>query len=137
MDAYTEAKSMRLLSMYSRLLDGKTLRKRELAEEFGIALRSVQRDLESLRIFFAEEMLGREILYDPKERGYRLSHASQRGLTDSEILAVCKILLESRSAVPTAVHGIFPAKSVPCCLCAQPFCKRGCILRNGHSRSLH
>ena len=97
MDAYTEAKSMRLLSMYSRLLDGKILRKRELAEEFGIALRSVQRDLESLRIFFAEEMLGREILYDPKERGYRLSHASHRGLTDSEILAVCKILLESRS----------------------------------------
>ena len=27
-----------------------------------------------------------------------------------------------RSAVPSAVHGIFPAKSVPCYLCAQPFC---------------
>ena len=97
MDAYSEAKSMRLLTMYSRLLDGKILRKRELADEFGIAARSVQRDLESLRIFFAEEMMGREILYDPRERGYRLSHACARGLTNSEILAVCKILLESRS----------------------------------------
>ena len=59
MDAYSEAKSMRLLTMYSRLLDGKSLKKRELAEEFGIAERSVQRDMESLRIFFAEEMLGK------------------------------------------------------------------------------
>lgn len=115
MDAYTEAKSMRLLCMYSRLLDGKTLRKRELAEEFGIALRSVQRDLESLRIFFAEEMLGREILYDPKERGYRLSHASQRGLTDSEILAVCKILLESRSMCREEMMPILD-KLVECCV---------------------
>ena len=115
MDAYTEAKSMRLLSMYSRLLDGKILRKRELAEEFGIALRSVQRDLESLRIFFAEEMLGREILYDPKERGYRLSHASQRGLTDSEILAVCKILLESRSMCREEMMPILD-KLVECCV---------------------
>lgn len=39
MDAYSEAKSMRLLTMYSRLLDGKSLKKRELAEEFGIAER--------------------------------------------------------------------------------------------------
>ena len=115
MDAYSEAKSMRLLTMYSRLLDGKILRKRELADEFGIAARSVQRDLESLRIFFAEEMMGREILYDPRERGYRLSHACARGLTNSEILAVCKILLESRSMLRDEMMPILD-KLMDCCV---------------------
>ena len=115
MDAYSEAKSMRLLTMYSRLLDGKILRKRELADEFGIAARSVQRDLESLRIFFAEEMMGREILYDPRERGYRLSHACARGLTNSEILAVCKILLESRSMHRDEMMPILD-KLMDCCV---------------------
>lgn len=115
MDAYSEAKSMRLLTMYSRLLDGKILRKRELADEFGIAARSVQRDLESLRIFFAEEMMGREILYDPRERGYRLSHACARGLTNSEILAVCKILLESRSMRRDEMMPILD-KLMDCCV---------------------
>lgn len=94
---FAEAKSIRLLAMYGRLLDGKILRKKELADEFGVTQRSVQRDLETLRVFFAEEMLGREIIYDARERGYRLSHAAPKGLTNSEILAVCKILLESRS----------------------------------------
>ena len=81
MDLATEAKSTRLLSMYVRLLDGKVLRKTELMQEFGVTQRSVQRDLESLRLFLAEEML----------------HTAPKGLSNSEILAVCKILLESRS----------------------------------------
>lgn len=115
MDAYTEAKSMRLLTMYSHLLDGKILKKRELADEFGITERSVQRDMESLRIFFAEEMMGREILYDPRERGYRLSHASSKGLTNSEILAVCKILLESRSMRRDEMMPILD-KFMECCV---------------------
>jgi len=63
MDSSSELKSMRLLTMYGRLLDGKIIRKKDLAAEFGITQRSVQRDMETLRIFFAEEMMGREILY--------------------------------------------------------------------------
>lgn len=95
--SWSEDKSQRLLTMYGRLLDGKIIRKKDLAEEFGITQRSVQRDLESLRVFFAEEMKGREILYDSHERGYRLSRTVLKVLSNSEILAVCKILLESRS----------------------------------------
>lgn len=96
-DSYSEAKSMRLLTMYSRLSDGKLLRKSELAQEFGITNRSVQRDLETLRLFLAEEMLGRELVYDSRERGYKLDGTIQKGFSNSEVLAVCKILLESRS----------------------------------------
>jgi len=115
MDAYSEAKSMRLLTMYSRLMDGKILRKRELADEFSIAQRSVQRDMEALRDFFSEEMMGREILYDTRERGYRLTHAAPKGLTNSEILAVCKILLESRSMRQDEMMPILD-KLLDCCV---------------------
>lgn len=115
MDSYAEAKSMRLLTMYGRLLDGRILRKAELAQEFGITNRSVQRDLETLRLFFAEEMLGREIVYDPRQKGYALRLTTPKSLTNSEILAVCKILLESRSMRKDEMLPILD-KLLDCCL---------------------
>ena len=41
----------------------------------------------------------REILYNSAKGGYLLDDTLSRSLTSSEILAVCKILLESRSMV--------------------------------------
>lgn len=114
-NSWAEAKSMRLLAMYGRLMDGKTIRKKDLAAEFGVTQRSVQRDLESLRIFFADEMMGREIIYDSRKRGYRLSHAVPKGLSNSEILAVCKILLESRSMNREEMMPILD-KLLDCCV---------------------
>jgi len=114
-NSWAEAKSMRLLTIYGRLMDGKILKKKDLAAEFGITQRSVQRDLESLRVFFAEEMMGREIIYDSRERGYRLTHAVPKGLTNSEILAVCKILLESRSMNKEEMLPILD-KLIECCV---------------------
>lgn len=115
MDTRAEAKSMRLLAMYGRLMDGKVIRKKDLAAEFGVTQRSVQRDLESLRVFFADEMLGREVVYDSREKGYRLSRAVPKGLSDSEILAVCKILLESRSMNREEMMPILD-KLLDCCV---------------------
>lgn len=114
-NSLAEAKSMRLLTMYGRLMDGKVIKKKELAAEFGITQRSVQRDLESLRVFFADEMMGREILYDSRDHGYRLSHAFPKGLSNSEILAVCKILLESRSMNREEMMPILD-KLLDCCV---------------------
>ena len=48
-------------------------------------------------MFLSDEMMGREVVYDAKAKGYRLDTACPKGLSNSEILAVCKILLESRS----------------------------------------
>ena len=93
------AKSTRLLQLYSRLAQGEVLSKQELAQRFCVTQRSIQRDMESLRCFFAEEGLPQEVVYDRHRKGYVLEdHASSR-LTDPELLALCKILLESRSLV--------------------------------------
>ena len=90
-------KSARLLEIYSRLSEGAVLKKSELAQDFHVTHRSIQRDIEDLRCFFAELHLEQDVIYDTKLRGYRLIQATPKGLSNSEILAVCKILLESRS----------------------------------------
>jgi predicted DNA-binding transcriptional regulator YafY len=87
-------KSDRLLQIYSRLVDGETLQKNELVQQFHVSGRAIQRDMMSLRNFFTENHLQQEIVYD---HGYRLEQNTLGSLSNSEILAVCKILLESRS----------------------------------------
>ncbi len=91
------AKTFRLLTMADLLREGKRVKKSELARRFQVTERSVQRDLEDLRCFFAEQDSPGEVLYDPRSRGYCLTHRNDSALTNSEVLAVCKILLESRS----------------------------------------
>lgn len=93
----SDVKSSRLLTIYSELVDGAVLNKAELAQRFHVTERSIQRDMESLRCFFAEQMLAQEIVYDSRAKGYRLAKTAHKSLTNNEILAVCKILLESRS----------------------------------------
>ena len=110
-----EAKSMRLLMIYARLVDGEVLKKSNLAAEFGVTQRSIQRDIESLRVFLSDEMMGREVVYDTKSKGYILDAASPTGLTNSEILAVCKILLESRSMRNDEMMPILD-KLLDCCI---------------------
>lgn len=95
----SEAKSARLSVIYSRLASGDVLNKRELSQRFGTSERSVQRDMESLRCFFADQNLPQDIVYDRSHQGYRLVQKEEAVFTNSEILAVCKILLESRSMV--------------------------------------
>ncbi len=92
-----EYKSARILSIYARLNSGKTLKKASLAEEFHVNERSIQRDIETLRDFMDKEHLDQTVVYSAKERGYKLDSTYQTGLNNDEILAVCKILLESRS----------------------------------------
>ncbi len=115
MEEFSELKSARLLSIYARLLNGRVLKKALLAQEFGVTARSIQRDLESLRSFLSNEMLPQDVVYDRAASGYRLTHAKPMGLSNSEILAVCKILLESRSMRRDEMLPILD-KLVDCCV---------------------
>ena len=107
-------KSARLLEIYSRLSEGAVLKKSELAQDFHVTQRSIQRDIEDLRCFFAERHLEQDVIYDTKLRGYRLMQATPKGLSNSEILAVCKILLESRSMVKEEMFQILDKQIWAC-----------------------
>ena len=54
-------KSVRLLEIYSRLQEGELLNKAELAQDFGVTPKSIQRDIEDLRCFFAEHGLNQDV----------------------------------------------------------------------------
>ena len=60
MEHLTEAKSARLLLIYSRLVRGEVLSKAALSAQYNISEKSVQRDIASLRCFFEEELLGQD-----------------------------------------------------------------------------
>lgn len=108
-------KSERLLQIYSRLVNGETLEKKELAQHFHVTERSIQRDIEALRCFFAEQGLLQDVVYDKRVRGYRMENPALRTLENSEILAVCKILLESRSMRKDEMFPILD-KLIACCV---------------------
>ena len=97
MESLPENKTVRLLEIYTHLIKGDVLSKTELATQYHISRRSIQRDMEALRTFIANQNLGQDVVYDYKHRGYRLIQTNPKWLSNSEILAVCKILLESRS----------------------------------------
>lgn len=111
----TALKSERLLQICSRLADGDVLKKKELARQFHVTERSIQRDMESLRCFFAQQNMRQDVIYDRAERGYRLESPSATFLTNSEILAVYKILLESRSMRRDEMLPILD-KLIACCV---------------------
>ena len=51
MEHLPEAKSARMLAVYTRLMAGQVLNKYTLALEYGISERSVQRDMEGPTVF--------------------------------------------------------------------------------------
>lgn len=109
-----KGKTQRLLSLYTRLQEGSVLYKPEEAQRFGVTEKSIQRDIDTLRAYFASVYLPQSVVYDATVNGYRLL-AAEGKLTNSEILAVCKILLESRS-LPRADMEILLDKLVNCCV---------------------
>lgn len=115
---FHDVKSARVLTIYSRLVNGDILRKEDLANEFHVTVRSIQRDIESLRCFFSEQRLAQDILYDHHAKGYRLTNTIPQNLSNNEILAVCKILLESRSMSREEMMPILD-KLIACCVPAE------------------
>lgn len=98
---YGVPKGTRLLSLYTKLMQGEQIDKTKEAERFGVTLKTIQRDIEDLRAFFQER--GDEsgelhnIYYDPSGDSYYLTGIQETWLNGAESYAVCKILLESHA----------------------------------------
>ena len=96
-----ESKNSRTLDMYVRLCEGKTVNKAMESRRFGVDERSIQRDIDDIRAFIEENRAAngdkREIIYDRTQKGFIMVGEEPSAMTNSEILAVSKILLESRA----------------------------------------
>ena len=70
----------RILDIYTRLLDGETIEKGSEAKKFGVSVRSIQRDIESIHLFL-EEFVSKDgsvhkLAYDRVSRSYYLKKVS-------------------------------------------------------------
>ena len=109
----------RMLELYTRLAEGKLIYKAEEAEHYKCSLRSIQRDIEDLRTFFHNQSdasgVVQDIIYDKKLKGYKLVPPLRNVLSNKEVFAVLKILLESRSLSKEELDPILD-KLIDCCV---------------------
>ena len=96
-----QSKTSRVMDLYTRLCAGETVRKEEAAQRFQVDFRSIQRDIDDIRAYLSDRRIqyveDRLVVYDRKKRGYILIGSSSPIMSNSEILAVSKILLDSRA----------------------------------------
>ena len=109
----------RVLGIYTKLLGGYLVNKSEEAINYGVNERTIQRDINDIRNFLESDMENTGILnsvvYNRIEKGYRLEQIYQLKLTNGEILAICKILLDSRALRKEEMSDVLD-KLISCCV---------------------
>ncbi|MFE8698302.1 helix-turn-helix transcriptional regulator [Cytobacillus sp. FJAT-53684] len=101
-----ENKIKRILLLYEKLRKGEIVNKKELAIEFGVSGRTIQRDIDDVRAYLAEKHNGEEITYDTYQRGYNICGVVDKELSGSELLSIVKILLDSRAFIKDEMNGL-------------------------------
>lgn len=111
-------KMERILSMYTTLMEGGFLYKAQEAEKYGVSPRSIQRDIEEIRNFLSQNVKDTGVIntveYDRTKDAYHLVQASKMKFSNSEILAICKILLDSRAFTKKEMDSMLQ-RLVDCC----------------------
>ena len=121
-------KISRVLQIYSKLMDGYVVKKTDEARYYGVNERSIQRDIEDIRNFLDmdSKRMGSEkaVIYDRQCKGYRLETLYKLKLKNSEVLALCKILLDSRAFTKREMEDMLD-KLIGCCVpeCEQKLVK--------------
>lgn len=109
----------RVLQIYAKLSDGYIVNKAEEAARYGVNERSIQRDIDHIRNFLDEDSdrtgVVNSIVYDRNARGYRLETLYKIRLQNSEVLALCKILLDSRAFTKAEMVDMLD-KLITCCV---------------------
>ena len=118
-DNFKSDKICRVLQIYAKLTEGYIVNKAEEAALYGVNERSIQRDIDDIRAFLDADSdrtgIMNAIIYDRQEKGYRLDTIYQIRLKNSEVLALCKILIDSRAFTKDEMVAMID-KLVSCCV---------------------
>lgn len=113
------AKIDRVLGMYTRLMNGALINKATEATRYHTSERSIQRDIDDIRNYLevTDDNGGviNSVVYDRTRKGYRLERIYDIKLTNPEILAICKILLDSRGLRKDEMDSLLN-KLIDCCV---------------------
>lgn len=109
----------RVLGLYTKLINGSVINKAEEASNYNVNERSIQRDIDDIRNYMdikgAEDGIINSVVYDRKVKGYRLEQIYKLKFTNPEILAICKILLDSRAFTKKEMDAML-AKLIESCV---------------------
>ena len=119
MESASNDKIARVLGIYTKLMNGYLINKAEEAQNYGVNERSIRRDIEDILQYLESDNrtngFTNSVLYDRAQKGYRLEQIYHASLTNAEVLAVCKILLDSRSLTRAEMTAILD-KLIECCV---------------------
>lgn len=90
-------KTERILKIYTALIEDDKVNKDKLANEFKVDVRTIQRDIDDIRSFLANDQNSDNVKYSRSDKKYHLENLNKTKFTNSESLAICKILLSSRA----------------------------------------
>ena len=109
----------RILDLYTKLMNGYLIYKSEEAVNYGVNERSIQRDIDDIRGYLendaSEHGFINSVIYDREKKGYRLEQIYKIRLTNSEVLAICKILLDSRAFTKKEMKDMLD-RLIGCCV---------------------
>jgi predicted DNA-binding transcriptional regulator YafY len=119
MDEEKNDKVGRVLGIYTKLMNGYLVNKVEEAQNYGVNERSIQRDIDDIRNYLDSDSMNtgyqNSVIYDHIKKGYRLEQIYKIKLNNSEILAICKILLESRPFTKYEMESMLE-RLIECCV---------------------
>ena len=109
----------RVLGLYTKLINGAIVNKSQEAFNYNVNERSIQRDIDDIRNYMdlqgAADGIINSVVYDRQVKGYRLEQIYKLKFTNPEILAICKILLDSRAFTKKEMSGML-AKLIESCV---------------------
>lgn len=109
----------RVLGIYTKLINGSVINKAEEANNYNVNERSIQRDIDDIRNYMdikgSEDGIINSVIYDRQAKGYRLEQIYKLKFTNPEILAICKILLDSRAFTKIEMNSML-AKLIESCV---------------------
>lgn len=114
-----EGKIQRTLSIYTMLMNGYTVNKAELANRFQVNERSIERDISDIRNYLDYEAretgICNYVTYDAEAKGYRMDVIYKMKFTNPEVLAIAKILLDSRAFTKKEMEDMLD-RLIKCCV---------------------
>lgn len=93
-------KNPRILWIYTQLIQGKTLFREQLAEQYGVSEKSIERDIQDLREFFEKCDQKYTLIYNKKAKSYTVEKQGDGKLSVEEILPILKTVFESGTILP-------------------------------------
>lgn len=96
----------RVLLLFHKLIKGEHIHKVDFAETHNVSERSVERDIEDIRIFLSEIHATSKLVFDKPENVYYLSSYNNDKFNTIESIVLLKIILGTRALIKEEVEDV-------------------------------